>query len=170
VDDLAPSGYRCASCGARHDELPLSFQVPAPLAWTPEHANAAGSIMDDELCVILGEYFFVRGIIRIPILGHDEHFEWAVWTSLSRENFDRTFDYWETYGREELSPMFGWLAVSLPGYAESTLDLKTMVHTRPVGERHLVELEPTAHPLAVEQRRGITWDDVERRVAALLRG
>jgi Uncharacterized protein conserved in bacteria (DUF2199) len=37
------------------------------------------------------------------------------------------------------------------------LKLKTNVHTQPVGSRLLIEHEPTDHPLAVEQRAGITW-------------
>jgi hypothetical protein len=41
-----------------------------------------------------------------------------------------------------------------------TLNLKTMVHLRDGGIRPFVELEPTEHPLAVEQRTGITHDRV----------
>ena len=52
--------------------------------------------------------------------------------------------------------MFGCLTTELPIYPVSTLSLKTNVRTRPVGERPLIELEPTDHPLAVEQREGIT--------------
>ena len=37
-----------------------------------------------------------------------------------------------------------------------TLLLKTHVHLRGVNARPLIELEPTDHPLAVEQRNGIT--------------
>lgn len=37
-----------------------------------------------------------------------------------------------------------------------TLLLKTHVHTREVGTRPYIELEATEHPLAVEQRNGIT--------------
>jgi hypothetical protein len=33
--------------------------------------------------------------------------------------------------------------------------LKTRVHTRAVGTRPYVELEPTDHPLSIEQRNGI---------------
>ncbi|MFD9615564.1 DUF2199 domain-containing protein [Streptomyces sp. NPDC059083] len=36
------------------------------------------------------------------------------------------------------------------------MNLKTKLHTQPIGDRPLVELEPTDHPLAVEQRTGIT--------------
>lgn len=41
-----------------------------------------------------------------------------------------------------------------------TLHLKTMVHLRDHGIRPVIELESTDHPLAVEQRCGITLDRV----------
>ena len=44
---------------------------------------------------------------------------------------------------------------SLPGYPD-TLRLKSRAPTRAIGRRPRVELEPTDHPLAVEQRQGIT--------------
>jgi hypothetical protein len=40
--------------------------------------------------------------------------------------------------------------------SQGLLSLKTMVHTQPVGVRPSIELEPTDHPLAIEQREGIT--------------
>jgi hypothetical protein len=57
--------------------------------------------------------------------------------------------------------MVGWLMANLSCYEPSTLNLATVVHTRPVGLRPLVELEPTDHPLAVEQREGITLARVQ---------
>lgn len=41
------------------------------------------------------------------------------------------------------------------------------IHTHPVGEVPRAELEPTDHPLAVEQRTGITVERV-REIAALV--
>ena len=79
---------------------------------------------------------------------------------MSEKNFDRAHKLWKTAGRESEPPYFGWLSTALPGYPE-TLLLKTSVHTRAVGRRPFVELEPTDHPLAVEQRTGITWDRVQ---------
>jgi hypothetical protein len=38
--------------------------------------------------------------------------------------------------------------------------LKTMVHLRDNGIRPYIELEPTVHPLAIEQRAGITVERV----------
>ena len=75
---------------------------------------------------------------------------------LEPDNFARTLDIWEREAASLEPPMFGWLYVYLPTYEPSTLNLQTMVQTRPLGLRPLVELEPTDHPLAVEQREGIT--------------
>lgn len=103
------------------------------------------------------------GILRLS----DEVFSWGVWVSLSRENFSRSADLWDTLGREAEKPYFGWLTTDLPVYSPTTLNLKTHVHTRPVGERPNVELEPTDHPLAVEQRAGITLDRVREIAEAV---
>jgi hypothetical protein len=75
-------------------------------------------------------------------------------------------ELWTTPGRESEPPYFGWLCTFLPIYP-STVSLKTRVHIRPVGQRPFVELEPTDHPLAVEQRNGITMDRV-REIAEIL--
>jgi hypothetical protein len=40
------------------------------------------------------------------------------------------------------------------------MNLKTMVHLRDNGTRPFIELEPTQHPLAVEQKTGITAERV----------
>ncbi|APZ93323.1 hypothetical protein Fuma_02940 [Fuerstiella marisgermanici] len=55
----------------------------------------------------------------------------------------------------------------LPLYPDTFL-LKTHVHTRTLGLRPFVELEPTDHPLAVEQREAITMDRVREIAEALL--
>ncbi|MEU4266582.1 DUF2199 domain-containing protein [Streptomyces sp. NPDC026092] len=55
-------------------------------------------------------------------------------------------------------------------YPHSTLLLKTHVHTRAVGERPLIEVEPTDRPLAIEQREGITTSRVRDLADLLIRG
>ena len=44
------------------------------------------------------------------------------------------------------------------------------MHTRPVGVRPYIELEATDHPLAVEQREGITWERVQEIAEIVLHG
>ena len=78
-----------------------------------------------------------------------------MWVSLSEKNFNQAVDLWEKPGRETEPPYFGWLNTDIPLYP-NTPNLKTHVHTRPVGERPYIQLEPIDHPLAIEQREGIT--------------
>jgi hypothetical protein len=157
--------YLCRTCGEEHPGPPLVYGPDAPdpyLALSPDDRRQHAEL-SPELCVIRREgetHFFVRGRLEIPLRGRDETFAWLVWVSLSEASFTRMSEVWEQAGRESEPPYFGWLCTSLPGYAPPTLHLKTHVHTRPVGERPLIELEPTEHPLAVEQREGIPWERV----------
>jgi hypothetical protein len=69
-------------------------------------------------------------------------------------------DLWDVSGREKEKPYFGWLSNSIPGYPE-TINLKTLVYTQPVGVRPEIELDPTDHSLALEQRNGISSERVK---------
>lgn len=62
---------------------------------------------------------------------------------------------YDTAERSHIGPFFGWLNSSLSPYPE-TLNLKTHVHLRNNGILPFIQLEPTDHPLAVEQHEGIT--------------
>ena len=101
------------------------------------------------------------------MLDGPEPFVWLAWVSLSEKNFLRATEVWHTPGREQEPPCFGWLQSALP-YSPSTLSLKTSVQTQPIGERPLIELEPTDHPLAIEQRSGITMARVQQIVEAIM--
>lgn len=147
----------------------MSYGAEAPEYWDPSLANDESSALSQEQCIIQGQQFFVRGRIVIPVLDADgAEFDWGVWVSLSPENYARASELWDTPGRETEPPYFGWLSTELPLYQPSTLLLKTHVHTQPIGQRPLIELEPTDHPLAVEQRTGITLARVHEFAETLL--
>lgn len=116
--------------------------------------------------MIGGRDFFIRGCVEIPIVGHHEKFIWGVWASLSESNFKRVLDLWSADVADE-PPMFGWLCNNVSQYPP-TIGLKTNVHLRPNNLRPAIIVEPTDHPLAVDQRQGITLDKVEKLVAALM--
>jgi hypothetical protein len=111
------------------------------------------------------QFFFIRGVIEIPVTGRDEPFGWTVWVSVSGDNFARAVDAWYRPGRESEPPYFGWLSNEISVYPDPTINLKAYLRTRPVGQRPWIELEPTGHPLAVEQRNGIDEARV-REIAA----
>lgn len=160
--------FTCSCCGETHD-LPFSFAFEAPVYWyeIPEAERPRRAVLDEELCVLDGQHFFIKGRILIPVRDNPDPFAWVVWVSLSEASFKRALAIWEQPGRETEPPFFGWLSSEIPGYP-STLNLKTNVHTRPLGERPAVELEPTDHPLAVEQRTGIALARVREIAEALL--
>ncbi|UQU61304.1 DUF2199 domain-containing protein [Couchioplanes caeruleus] len=147
--------FTCGRCAELHPGPPMSYGPPAPAYWSAELAADPDNVLEGEICVIRGQGFFVRGLIELPVTGTGETFAWSVWVSQSEESFRDIVAAWDRPGRESRAPSFGWLSTQLP-YDPPTLNLKTRLHTRPVGERPWVELEPTDHPLAVEQRTGIT--------------
>jgi len=157
--------FRCASCGELHD-FPFAFGSDAPAYWRPDYEAEGRGVLGAENCEI-DEHRFVRGRVCIPVVDADTEFEWGVWVSLSETNYERMLELWHTPGREHEPAYFGWLSTDLPLYEPSTLLLKSMVKTSPLGERPRVELEQTEHPLAVEQREGIRLERV-REIALVL--
>jgi hypothetical protein len=160
--------YNCRHCQAELPDVPLSFGADAPIAWEglPVTERARRATLGNDLCEIDGQHFFIRGRIELPIRGSGQVFTWLVWSSLSAAHFHRVQELWQSVGRENEPPYFGWLNSALPSYP-STINLKVLVHTSKVGERPLVELEPTDHALSVEQREGITWARVHELLNAV---
>ncbi|WP_317634070.1 DUF2199 domain-containing protein [Kitasatospora sp. DSM 101779] len=149
--------YSCACCGDRHGEVPMNFSSPAPVHWEGSPAADPDSVLTSDRCVIKGEHVFVRGLVELPVIGSDEVFSWGVWDSLSAADYARAVEAWDRPGREREPCSFGWFSTELPICTPTTANLTTRLHTRPVAERPWIELEPTDHPLAVEQRPASPW-------------
>ena len=162
-------GFVCSCCGQFHAELPFDYGADAPDAFysIPADERDARCELTSEICMIDEREFFIRGSLEIPVLDGPRPFVWGVWASISESSLKRIGELWETPGRENEPPYFGWLCTSLPMYPE-TLLLKTNIHTRPVGSRPFIELEPTDHLLAVEQRTGIDMARVREIAEAIL--
>jgi hypothetical protein len=104
----------------------------------------------------------------VPIVGTAARFTWAVWGSLSQTSYRSLF---LRLGRAkgEAGPYFSWLCTELPvALYPSTALLKAHVYERGKGRRALMVLEPTEHPLAVEQRDGISVARARELATALV--
>jgi hypothetical protein len=119
-------------------------------------------------CVIDGRYFHVRGRIVIPIVGQAEPFIWGLWARVSQESFKRFGELWDIEDREQESPMLGRLANDIPVYPP-TLDLPCRLVWKNARRRPSIEIEAGDHPLAIEQRHGITLDRVQEIASTVLR-
>src|SRR5262245_5544641 len=73
----AVMGYVCATCGKEHHDLP-HIGSPVPFQWANELAEDPSSLLTDDLCVIQGRDYFVRGVIEVPIHDSDQTFGWGV--------------------------------------------------------------------------------------------
>lgn len=149
--------WTCRTCGCTHTGTPDSYSYDAPWTWytIPEAERDKRSLLTEDYCAIDNEDFFVRGCLEIPIIGRQSPLIWGVWVSLSRTNWLRERSLAEDPSRTAEPSYFGWLSSRIEIYPD-TAALKTNVWTQGVGKRPLIELEPTDHPLAVEQRCGIT--------------
>ena len=159
--------WTCRCCGKQYDTLPLSYGTDAPVPWSnlPEAERAARATLTADFCRIDERHFFVRGCIEIRVIDLRESFVWSAWVSLSKENMKRALELWDQSGIDDEPPKFGWLCSSLPTYPQ-TMGLKTHVHFRSE-LRPLIEIEPTDHPLAKEQRNGMSVERVQEIAAAL---
>jgi hypothetical protein len=148
--------YQCSVCGETHEGLPDIGTDKPDLWWDiPEEERDKRVELTDDTCVIDGEHFFIRGVIHIPVHGQAEDFGFGVWVSQKKENF---YTYLENFDSDEIGPFFGWLCTNLACYEPGTLSLKTMAHFQGGKRRPRIELEPTDHPLAIDQRDGISLE------------
>jgi hypothetical protein len=151
-----PFGFECVTCGEYHIGMPsFGWDYPVQYLLLSAEEREGRIELSSDTCVIDGKWFFVRGCLEIPVRDHEEPFSWGVWCSLSQDSFQRYEELFDQVNREPGESFFGWLCSAIPGYPD-TQHLKTMVRVRPWPIRPFVELEPTSHPLAVEQREGIT--------------
>jgi hypothetical protein len=162
---LQNRSWTCGSCGQTHTGIfDIAFDKPTVWPDAKERiSNAALApglthFLSDDFCVLENEHYFVRCVLELPILGANGGlFAFGVWSSLSKRNFVIYAENFNSDDRCTLGPWFGWFSNRLPGYPD-TLNLKCQVHPRDDRRRPFIELEPTGHPLACDQRNGISID------------
>jgi hypothetical protein len=154
-----PHRFKCPTCDRWHEGFPdVGYDQPH---YTKDilGAERVGRIfLTSDLCVLDEQYFFIRCVLILKVRGANDDLTFGVWSSLSEANFlryrtdfDRDMSDWE--------PMFGYLSNRLPHYPD-TLALKLAVQTGSIGTRPTLRLEPTDHPLAIDQQHGIALEKV----------
>ena len=165
-----PEGYTCGTCGQHHTGVPFSFAADFPdqYANLSKEDRDSRAIIGSDQCIVDSQWFYLRGMVEIPIIGSNQPFLWGVWASIREEIFDEISDCWELEGREKKNgPYKGRLANSLSIYPE-TLNLKLRIVLQPVGVRPLFILEDDQHTLALQQNSGITQQQAIEMASFLL--
>jgi len=164
--------WTCGCCGKQFNTILLDIVYHAPDHWVaiPE-ADRRGKI-DQDVCFLHhsdGMDIYLRGVIEIPIIGLNDHFRWGAWVAVTEEGFERALELWTAEVIEDEPPLGGRIGNNICSYPE-TFNLTAHVHLRPGKLRPAIELLPADHPLAIEQREGISLARVEQIVAACSRG
>ena len=148
--------FNCTTCGGVHEGLPhLGFRWPDPYFAVPEVERDTRVVGTTDTCVIDDEAFYIRGVILIPIIDAQDSFGIGAWVSQKRANYQT---YLENFESSEIGPFFGWLSNRVPFYEPDTFGMKSMARFQGSGQRPLIELEPSDHPLYLAQSQGLTID------------
>ncbi len=160
--------FHCADCNEDHEGLPdIGYDAPDPYLAVPKEERPTRTTFTLDRCTAVDDdghvHYFIRGVIEIPVHGEPEPFGIGVWVSQSKVNYEK---YQQQDDDDELEPTLGYVANRIQLFDDDTFLLKARVHFRGGGRRPTFELEPTSHPLAVDQRTGITleraWQLVHR--------
>ena len=151
--------FTCACCGEEHEGSPrFGYTEPHQYHQLTDDEKARLATLNTDFCRIQHPDqtdHFIRVCLEIPIRGVEHGFLWGVWISVSETNYNKYNTHFEDPAYE--AEYFGYFCNRLPFYPD-TLGLKTMARTRPGGNRPLISLEPTDHPLSVDSREGISWE------------
>ena len=149
--------FVCKRCGQTHEGLPgIAFDQPWYAHDVPRDQRSERVQLTDDLCIVDNEYYFIRGVILIPIRDYPEPLVIGAWVSQKKENYDT---YVNNIDSADIGPFFGWLSNEFLFGGESAAHLKTMVHFQGSSERPHIQLEPTEHPLAMAQTNGLSLDE-----------
>jgi hypothetical protein len=155
--------WTCSCCRKQHDELPTRWHCGPPLSYAalPPDEAAARVEMNDDMCIIDDALFFVRGELKIPVVGSTEDLIFSVWVSLSEQSMNVMVETWNDPDRADRRPFFGWLNSRIDEFGD-TVNLPTDVVVRPPGVVPLIVVTDHEHPIAKAQEAGVTLDRVAR--------
>ena len=157
--------FRCHDCGEIHEGFPeLGFSSPDYYLALAEPDRESAELSDD-LCQI-GNDYFIRCCLPLPIQGTEESYNYGIWLSVSQQNFRRYIEHLNDHEQNIGDRYVGYVSNNIPLF-ENTMDL---IGAAAVNKayRPLVELEPVDHPLVSLQQVGINEQQLSRIVADYL--
>lgn len=163
---LLQGDWECACCGEWFKGImDLCADHPDPWPHGNGHEpNAAlrmdGDFLSEDFCVLGGEHFMVRSILEFPVRGLEKMWGFGRRTSLSRENFDKYVEGFDTGSFEDEGPWFGWLCNGLKGLYADNPSIPLDVCLQAGRQRpRLIALDED-NPIARAQREGLTGEDL----------
>ena len=164
--------YRCTNCGEEHEEYPaLGFLSPYHYDILTDQEKQEKGQLSSDTCIITHEEQidrFIRGVLVQKINDSCQDLDYGLWVSLSANNYRDYIDNFHSENHE--TTYFGWLSSNIPEY-ESTLSIKTTVHTRG-NQRPLIVIQESNDkniPFVKDYFEGITKKEAEERINNMMK-
>jgi hypothetical protein len=160
------AGFDCGVCGKRHDHLPrdIGYRRPDPFLDVPKAERQERAYESDDLCVVDGEMFMIRGVLYLPIDGGAERFGWGIWVTVLESDYYRYLNAWDHDSEDETPPFVGQIANAIAPYPGSR-GLDVTVRLRSGGQRPTFTVISEGAPLGIDQRQGISPEKAHSFVA-----
>jgi hypothetical protein len=160
-------GFVCSVCGEFHAErmLDIRMSLPDAVYALDEEERERRAWIADDFVVLDTERHFVRGLLEIPVPELDSRFGYGVWTEVAEADFHELFRRWRD--PDPGPAVDAALANELTPYVATT-GLGSRLEPVSADRLPLVELLESDHPLAVDQRRGISADRSDELAATVL--
>lgn len=112
-----PSEFVCGCCGQTFENWPLdvSFNRPDEIWKMPEDERAKRAWESSDLCVLDDAKFYLRGVLYVPLIEHDEKWGIGLWVQVSQDNFERYMRLYDVDGSLE-APFEGLVANNMPAF------------------------------------------------------
>ncbi|MET3107991.1 hypothetical protein AAKU67_002862 [Oxalobacteraceae bacterium GrIS 2.11] len=147
----------CGCCGklVPADNIELSFSRPDDIAQLSELEIAERCWLNDDICVLDSNRFFVRCIIPLPIAGTADNYAIGAWSEITQPDFKLIMNSWDDETQSNLSAFVGTLANKVPLTQGSENCSVKVVLTGPA-TRPEIEISDTACSLYFGQKNGIS--------------
>lgn len=160
--------YSHTTCDEIHEGFPaLGFIAPDPYAELTEAECAEFQAeCDSGFCIIRYPEQtdrFIRAVLEIPMIGHDETLEYGMRVSLSEASFN---DYRARFDNNGEATYFSMICNGIKDYEPDTMFLHCDVHTRPDSCRPFIVPHQAGHPLVCDYTHGISYAEAKARADA----
>lgn len=147
----------CATCGKSHEgELfELAYLRPDAVVAMDSVARSAHVRESNDICVIDDERFFVRATLPLNVHESAEDYRIGVWVELPKASFERVRELWSAPDQASEPPFAAALANDVRHHPGSLGHAVLLQLTGPT-TRPAVSFPDPVHPLAIEQRDGVS--------------
>lgn len=146
--------FVCPHCGESHEGFPTDYGYSLPdEVWALPPKERESSAWHTPDLHQMGERFFIRCILRVPLSNPSDYFAWGLWAEVTQAVFEH---YVSVYDQDSDAESPAHIANQLPGYPP-LLNHPVSIQFGSATERPTLWFPPDSHhQLAVEQRQGLT--------------